>query len=86
MSEPMPAECKAMLSAISAYLDGDLGATECAEIERHCAQCPACTEVVATLQQTVGLCRHAATVPLPDAVRARARASIRHLLDDGGAT
>ena len=85
MSEPMSVECKAMLAAISAYLDGDLDATECAGIERHCAQCVACAQVVATLQQTVGLCRHAADVPLPDAVRARARASIRRLLDEGGA-
>ena len=82
MSETMTAECKAMLSAISAYLDGDLDATGCAEIERHCSGCRACTDVVAKLQQTVGLCRHAAAVPLPEPVRARARASIRRLLDE----
>ncbi len=82
MSEPMNADCKAMLSAISAYLDGDLGATECAAIERHCAGCASCAEVVATLQKTVGLCRNAATVPLPEVVRARARASIRRLLEE----
>lgn len=82
---PMNAECKAMLSAISAYLDGDLDAAECAGIERHCAGCPACAEVVATLQRTVGLCRNAAAVPLPEAVRARARESVRKLLDEGGA-
>ena len=72
--------CKRMLSAISAYLDGDLNATECIEIERHCAGCPQCAEVVGALRQTVGLCRDAAAVPLPESVRARARASVRHLL------
>lgn len=85
MTEPMNAACQAMLAAISAYLDGDLDQTECGEIERHCASCARCAEVIATLRQTVGLCRNAAAVPLPEAVRARARASIRRLLDEGGA-
>lgn len=80
MTERADPACTRMLSAISAYLDGDLEATQCAQIEQHCAGCPTCAEVVAALQQTVGLCRNAATTPLPDQVRARARASIRRLL------
>ncbi len=74
------AACKDMLSAISAYLDGDLDATQCADIERHCAACPQCAEVVGALRQTVGLCREAAAVPLPEAVRTRARESVQRLL------
>lgn len=74
------AACKDMLSAISAYLDGDLDATQCVEIERHCATCPQCADVVGALRQTVGLCHEAATVPLPDAVRVRAQESIQRLL------
>jgi anti-sigma factor RsiW len=85
MNEPINHACQTMLSAISAYLDGDLDQTECAEIERHCASCARCAELVATLKQTVGLCRNAAAAPLPEAVRDRARASIRRLLDEGGA-
>ena len=34
-----------------------------------------------TVRETVGLCRQASSLPLPEAVRRRARASVRHLLD-----
>ena len=75
-------ECRALLASISAYLDGDLAATECAAIERHCRGCPACAAVIDGLRRTIGLCRDAAAAPLPEAVRQRARASIERLLDD----
>lgn len=80
MTEGMTPACERMLSAISAYLDGDLDATQCDEIERHCSGCPECAAVIGSLRQTVGLCRDAAQAPLPDAVRTRALESIRRLL------
>jgi anti-sigma factor RsiW len=73
-------DCGAMLAGISAYLDGDLDATACQAIERHCQGCPRCAEVVAGLRNTIGLCREAGSAPLPEAVRARAKASIDRLL------
>ena len=78
---PRP-ECAAMLSGISAFLDGELAATECAAIEAHCAGCPGCAALVSGLQEAVGLCRGVAEVPLPESVRERARASVRRLLDE----
>lgn len=80
MTAPLGAECNKVLSEISAYLDGDLDATSCGVIEQHCASCPACAELVRSLRDTVGLCRGAAATPVPDAVRERARASVRALL------
>lgn len=80
---PLTPECAAIMEEISAYLDGELERTECASIERHCAGCPRCAAVVEALQRTVGLCRDVADAPLPEHVRARARASIRKLLDRG---
>lgn len=77
---PLTPECAAIMEGISAYLDGELERTECATIERHCAVCPRCAEVVEALQRTVGLCRGVADAPLPEHVRARAQASIRELL------
>ena len=73
--------CAAILSNISAFLDGELDATACAAIEAHCAACARCAPVVEGLQRTIGLCRAAATAPLPDAVRVRAREAVRRLLD-----
>ena len=75
-------ECRQTLAAISAYLDGDLDATSCQAIEQHCQACTHCDAVVTSLRDTVGLCRQAGSQPLPDAVRQRARESVRRLLDD----
>lgn len=73
--------CREVLANISAYLDGELDMTACDEIERHCHGCPECAAVVKGLRETVGLCRQAASAPLPDAVRRRALDSVRQLLD-----
>jgi anti-sigma factor RsiW len=80
MSQDVNVECSAMLAGISAYLDGDLDATECQAIERHCRDCPRCAAVVEGLRETIGLCREAGSTPLPEPVRQRARASIARLL------
>jgi anti-sigma factor RsiW len=81
VSEPVAPECAAILANISAYLDGELEVTACAAIDAHCARCPDCAPVVEGLRRTIGLCRDAASVPLPEAVRERARASVRRLLN-----
>ncbi len=72
--------CKAVLENISGYLDGELDAAECEAIERHSRACPDCATIVKGLRDTVGLCRHAGTMPLPDDVRRRARERVRRLL------
>ena len=81
MSVPLPEACKAILSNISGYLDGELDATACEEIEQHCQECPTCSDLVKGLRETVGLCRQAGSIPLPEPVRQRARDSVRQLLD-----
>jgi anti-sigma factor RsiW len=73
--------CKEVLANISRYLDGELDTTACDAIERHCLECLSCAALVNGLRETVGLCRQAGTAPLPDAVRQRARESVRQLLD-----
>ncbi len=72
--------CKRILANISGFLDGELDTTACDEIERHCQQCASCAALVNGLRETVGLCRQAGSVPLPDAVRRRAQDSVRRLL------
>jgi anti-sigma factor RsiW len=73
--------CTEVLTNISEYLDGELETTACDAIERHCQECARCAALVNGLRETVGLCRQAATAPLPDAVRQRAYESVRRLLD-----
>jgi anti-sigma factor RsiW len=82
MTERSNTDCQTILSGISAYLDGELGTTACDAIDQHCQTCPRCAALVKGLRETVGLCRQVASVPLPDSVRQRARASVRRLLDE----
>jgi anti-sigma factor RsiW len=85
MTESTNLQCREILAGISAYLDGDLDATACDAIERHCQNCVRCAELVKGLRETVGLCREAASTPLPESVRQRARESVRRLLEQGDA-
>ena len=80
MSEVPDAGCRELLMHISAYLDGELDAMECAAIERHCADCPHCADVVEGLRRTIALCRETGAAPLPPMVREIARQSVRRLL------
>jgi anti-sigma factor (TIGR02949 family) len=84
MTSAPDAGCRDLLAQISAYLDGEADAATCAAIERHCAECPHCADVVAGLRRTIALCRETGSAPLPEPVRERARASIRSLLDSTG--
>jgi anti-sigma factor RsiW len=73
--------CRTILADISAYLDGELESTACQAIEQHCQECAGCATLVSGLRKTLGLCREAASTPLPEAVRRRARDRVRELLD-----
>ena len=81
MSATLGPECREILAGISEYLDGELDDTACQSIERHCQTCASCADLVEGLRATVGLCRQAAGVPLPDGVRDRAKAAVRQLLE-----
>lgn len=72
--------CDMLVERLSAVLDGDLSARECARIKRHAKTCARCTQLTEELQRTTGLCRRASKTPLPPALRAKARASIAALL------
>lgn len=65
--------CKSLLGALSDYVDGELEAELCREIEKHIAECENCRIVVDTTRRTIELV-HAANLPeggLPDEVRSR---------------
>lgn len=48
-------ECKEMLEYMNDYIDGDLDAMLCREIETHMEGCPNCRIVVNTLKKTIQL-------------------------------
>ena len=69
-------ECRKLLGHLSAYLDGELKETLCAKIRRHADLCRKCEQFIASLRQTVSLCRHTRPTPLSPAAKARLRRAI----------
>ncbi len=64
--------CKALLGALSDYIDGDLGSALCSEIEQHLQGCEDCRIVVDSLRKTVYLYKVTAGSPgMPLDVRER---------------
>ena len=72
MSEQEHASCGHLLGELSDYIDGDLRAELCAEIEKHMQGCERCRIVVNTLRKTVELYEQTClTDELPDTIRER---------------
>ena len=67
----MSVRCRESLGALSEYLDGELEAAFCAEIEEHLEHCGDCRILVDTLRQTITLYRTLGHETLPPEARAR---------------
>ena len=73
MTEFTHSNCKSLLGTLSDYVDGELEAELCREIEKHIAECENCRIVVDTTRRTIDLV-HASNQPqsgLPAEVRDR---------------
>lgn len=68
--------CKQIFAALSAYLDGELPARNCRELERHLQDCQPCLAYLESLKSTIQACRRyrVRDVPQPSA---RVRAALR---------
>ena len=65
-------QCKQLLSGLSEYIDGELQAELCAQLEEHLNNCDNCRIVVNTLRKTIEI--YEQTLPLaelPEGVRER---------------
>lgn len=60
-------ECRAVFELLSQYLDRELPAETCEELERHIADCPPCVAFVDSLRKSVRLGQqyHGAVEPVP---------------------
>ena len=63
--------CRRLLGALSEYIDGDLEAELCQQIDAHLAGCENCRIVVDTLRKTVLLYRSDQSPSLPSDVEER---------------
>jgi anti-sigma factor RsiW len=48
-------ECESIFAALSAYLDGELPAADCEQLERHVQDCAPCVEFMNSLRKSVRL-------------------------------
>ena len=67
----MTTKCKDMLGDLSDFIDGELEADLCAEIEAHMRDCPDCQVMVDTLRKTVVVYRRHGAVEIPADVQSR---------------
>ncbi|NJN98077.1 MAG: hypothetical protein HC875_30345 [Anaerolineales bacterium] len=65
------AHCRPFCQHLSAYIDGELAASLCTELEQHLADCFNCRIVVDTTRKTVSLYRRYGQAELPAAVSQR---------------
>ena len=64
--------CREMLGQFSDYIDGELEASLCAEIESHLEGCPDCRVMIDTMRRTIMLYHDAqAPAELPSDVEER---------------
>lgn len=68
--------CLDILRQLSAYIDDELPSDICGELRRHLGACPKCEEFIASLRQTVTLCRHSPAPELSTGERASLRLEI----------
>ena len=74
------AACAALLDQLHDYIDGELEAALCAEIEEHLAGCDDCRVLVDTTQKTITLYRRQTPVELPEGAMTR----LQQALDAAG--
>lgn len=70
-----------MFAKLSEYIDNELDALTCQDIEEHARNCIPCKACLETLRQTVGLCRSMAPdeQPVPEAFSNRLKEMIQKL-------
>lgn len=66
-------ECKELFALLSQYVDAELKAETCAEIEKHLKDCEPCVAFLNTLRKTAELCRQYKPSELPRPLRQEAR-------------
>lgn len=72
MTEHIHNNCEKLLGSLSEYIDGELSAELCQELEKHLAGCENCRVVLNTTMRTIDLVHAPVEKPdLPDDVRER---------------
>ena len=68
-----PADCRQVLDLLSDYLNLELPADACHQIEHHLSGCHPCEEFAQSLRRTVELCRRFEPSEMPKPISEKAR-------------
>ena len=71
MTDHLHKNCKALLGSLSEYIDGELPAELCQEIEKHLEGCENCRVVLNTTRRTIDLVHMPVGENVPADVRER---------------
>lgn len=72
-------KCRAMFEKLSEYIDNELDAASCHEIEKHAKECIQCHVCLETLKRTIDLCKQTGEKPVPEVFSLKLKALIREL-------
>jgi RNA polymerase sigma-70 factor (ECF subfamily) len=75
-----PRTCRDMLVNYSRYLEGEISARVCAEMERHIEACGGCRGACESLKRSLALCHGTPSVQVPPDTQRSVRAALRELL------
>ena len=73
-------KCRELFAKLSEYIDDELDPANCDNIEAHLQQCEPCQACLATLKQTVALCRELKSSPMPEEASKRLRTMIQQMM------
>ena len=68
-----------MFEKLSEYIDNELDAVTCGDIERHVEACVPCKICLETLKRTVKLCKKMDSIPVPDSVSVKLKELIESM-------
>jgi RNA polymerase sigma-70 factor (ECF subfamily) len=74
---PPTTACPDIVALFSRYIEDEIGAEECATMERHIATCKRCGIACDSLKRTLALCRAEPHGDVPPDVQARVRSALR---------
>lgn len=79
-SPPGRATCPDVVESLSRHLEGEIGREDCAEMERHVADCPRCDAACESLRRTLRLCEAVPAPDVPEPLQQSIRRGIRDVL------
>ena len=73
--------CLALFERLSEYIDRELDAPTCKDIEAHIKACKPCQVCLETLKQTVDLCKNLESRQVPETFSVKLRGAIFDLVN-----